>query len=188
MASCGALARESAHAAARMRSRPAEVEIADRRARRKAPLVDLAGQQFPVKDMSSNQAESRLEIGRSEHEPVLDRVGKVRREPAEDRDDRVGRRLALGVRPSAGAIVRIVLREDREDMLAGRRQRRIGRRLEKALDQRRFALAAPRRVVVRLLQVVDGRGDVDRRAVVRLRLRSGTRAEVRQFAERQIEF
>src|SRR4029077_4139142 len=138
---------------------------------------------FAMEDVATGKAEARFEIGRRKDLTRLDSVWQVRCEAGERGDDAVRGRLALSDRPRAiAAIVREILREDREQMLAGRRDRRIGRRLHVAFDQRRARDAAGNGVFVRGLQVLDGVRHVYRSAVVRLRVRAWAARVVRQFA------
>jgi len=140
-----------------------------------------------MKDVAADQTESCLEIRGSEHLTMLDRAGNVGRVTRQDGHDRIGGGIALFLRPAVAPVVRKVLGEHCEDVLTGRRQRRVRRRLQKTFDQRLPALAAGLRVLVRLLQVIDGRRDVDRGVVVRLRIGSRAAGEVRKLAEREIQ-
>ena len=119
----------------------------------KRSLVDLPGQQFAVEDVPAGETERRLEIGRREDLPVFDRAREIRRVGGELCDDAVGDRITIGRLPRpVGAVVGKVLREDREDVFAGRRQARIRRRLHEAFEHRLARGAEPSRVVVGLLQ------------------------------------
>src|SRR5579863_2359407 len=100
---------------------PAEIQIAHRRARRESILVNLTRKQFSVEDVSANQPEPLLEIGRCQDETPFDGARNVRCKAAEDFYNAVGRSFALGLRPSTRTIVRKVLRKDREDVFTRRR-------------------------------------------------------------------
>src|SRR5580700_10758543 len=112
---------------------------------------------------------------------MLDRAGDVGRVARENRDDPIRRGFAFGLRPAIRAIVGIILRENRENVFAWRRERRIRRRLEKAFDQRLLALAVRSSIFVGLLQVFYRWRDVNRGAMMRLRMAVRTGGKVRQL-------
>src|SRR5204863_8777035 len=111
-----------------MRTRTREVEPVDAaEAARPGPLD--AGQHLAVEDVPPGQPKALLELAWPEHEPVDDPLRQPRADLGEARDRHVGGGTGVHVDREA-------LAEERGDVAARRRQRRIGRRLTGSLAPR----------------------------------------------------
>ena len=149
-------------AAAGMRRRSAHPQVAHRRRVLRPPghrarEEQLFERQLALEDIALGQPEVALEVERRQHLPVQDDVADVRRVLGDRVDDRVAERLALVVPGARRQLVRRVLHEAREDVLARRRDRRIGQRRDHHVHVRPPRELAVLRLVVGALHVVDAR-------------------------------
>src|SRR5689334_5306501 len=185
----GVLAVGAHDPAARVRRGAAHVEAADGRAVLRPPgsgaeEEELLERQLALEDVALGQAELALDVERREDLPVLDDALDVRRVLRDRVDDRVAERVAFLV-PVALQVVGRVLDEARHDVLARRRERRIGERRDDHVDVRAAREPSVLGVVVRTLHVLDGRRDRDRAAQVGSR--TGHALEVGERVEREVD-
>src|SRR5215472_7873062 len=96
----------------------------------------------------------------------------------DDREAVIGELVLASVVPAAFEIVRRILTEHRHEMLAGRRDGGIDRRRYRAFDDRCARHRAVLRLVVRALDEVLIRAQVDRAAMLRTTRRTWARREV----------
>ena len=124
--------------------------------------------ELALEDVALGQPGRPLDVERRLDVPVQDDVADVRRELGDPVDHGVAERLALVVpRPELrGQLVRRVLDEAADHVLAGRRHRRVDEGRDDHVDVRLAAEAAVLRVVVGLLHLVDRRAEADRAAEV----------------------
>ena len=122
----------------------------------------------PWKMLPSVRPVVALDVERREHLAVEDEVRMFGRELGDRVDDGVAERLALVVpgRRAPGQLVRRVLDEAADDVLAGRRHRRVDQGRDDHVDVRPAAEAAVLGVVVGLLHVVERRAEADGAAEV----------------------
>src|SRR5215469_17918106 len=104
----------------------------------------------------------------------------------DDREAAIGELAAASVVPTTLEIVRRVLTEHRHEMFAGRCDGRIDGRWDRAFDDRCARHRAVLRLVVRALDEVLIRAQVDRAAMLRTRRRTWARREVRQRRQRDV--
>ena len=102
-----------------------------------------------------------LDVERREHLAAHDQAPDVRRALGDGVDDGVAERLALLVPGALGEVVRRVLHEAADDVLAGRRHARVDQRGDDHVDVRAAAEAAGLGVVVGLLHVVEDGAEAD---------------------------
>src|SRR5439155_594043 len=120
--------------------------------------------------------------------PPLDRMSEIRSERDEGLEDCVAN-FFLPIVPGPGPQpVRRVLRVHRQRGFARRRQTGIRYRMEDAVQERFPRGLAPFRVVPGLLQVLDGRTDVDISAMMRLDRLPRPAREVRELREDAVHF
>src|SRR5262249_29050138 len=127
---------------------------------------ELLERELALEDVALGEAPLTLEVERRDDLPVQDEVLQVRGVLGERVDDGVAELLLLVV-PAALQVVRRVLDEAREDVLARRRDGRIRQARYDDVDIGARREAPVLRLVVRLLHVRDGRRDGDRAAEVR---------------------
>src|SRR5689334_19606873 len=154
--------------ATRMGRRPAQPQVADRRpepgiARDGAVEEELLQRELALEDVAFGQPGGAFDVERGLDVAVEDDVVDVRRELGDPVDDRVAERLALVV-PRAelrSELVRRVLDEAADDVLAGRRHRRVDERRDDHVDVGLAAEPVVLGVVVRLLHLLDGWAEAD---------------------------
>src|SRR5439155_14663937 len=130
------------------------------------------------------QTELALQVERRQHLPVQDDLADVRRVLRERVDDGVAKRVALPVPRPGFELVRRVLHETRQDVLARRRYGRIGERRNHHVDVRPPREFAVLRLIVGALHVVDAWRNRVRAAQVRTR--TGQAREIGQRAEGEV--
>src|SRR5215212_2800902 len=152
----GQVARGPGHRASRMGARAGEVQPLDSAepARAGPVLQHLPRQHLAVEDVPAGDAEAGLELPRAEREAVDDAVRKARAGEGEAGDGSVGG----GARVDVG---REGLGEERDDVAAHGRERRVDRGLARRLDER--ALGGPAGAGLRRggVEVVEAVADVD---------------------------
>ena len=148
---------------------------------------ELLEAELALEDVALGQAEPALDVERGEDLAVEDDVADVRGDLGDPVDDGVAERLAVVVPgPEARVeLVRGVLDEAADDVLAGRRHRRVDQGRDDHVDVRPLRPAAVLRVVVGALHVVDAGAEADRAAqVVAL---AGQAGEVGQPVDRHVD-
>ena len=96
----------------------AEVEAGHRRARRQPSLPHLVGRHLALEDVAAGEADPALDVGRAEHLAVLQAVGEVGREAADQVDELALDVAAAAVPVALGEVVGRVLAEDAQQVLA----------------------------------------------------------------------
>src|SRR6185369_456901 len=177
--------------AARVGRRAAQPEVTDRRleprvAGHRTVEEELLERQLALEDVALGQPGRPFDIERGLNVAVKDDVADVRGELGDPVDDGVTERLALVIpRPELGRqLVRRVLDEAADDVLAGRRHRRVDQGRDDHVDVGLAAEVPVLRVVVGGLHVVDRRAEADRAA--EMLARAGQTAEVRQAVDGEV--
>ena len=124
-----------------MRCRSAHPQVPDRGRvvgpTRNGPEEEqLFQRELALKDVAFGEPELALEIERRQHLAMEDDVADVRRVLREGVYDGVAKRFALLVPRAACQCIRSVLHEARQNVLAGRRDRRIRQRRDHDIDIR----------------------------------------------------
>src|SRR5690349_12045396 len=139
---CGVVPGRASHSAARMRARAAKVQALERhsvirRSNHRSSAEQLIETHLSVEDIAADQAKAALEVEWRMNLPAKHRLGEAGRVLIDRGNDGIGRFFPFVVPASAGAkVVTKVLTEERGDVLALRRQRRVQRRRDEHLDDR----------------------------------------------------
>ena len=170
----------------------AEVEAGDRRpvarvAGNGTEREELAGSHRALEDVAAREVEDALEVRRRQHLAVEDRALEVGRVRVEQVEAAVREGVTLVVPGSVAKLVRGVLHEHRHQMAAGRRDRRVDRRGDRALEDGLCGGAPVLGVVEGALDVVLVGTDVDGAAMLGARLGARQRVEVRQLGQGDVD-
>ncbi len=181
--------RDAGDAAAGVRGAGALIQAADRRAvvrvaRRRPHVEELLRRQLAVEDVAADQAPLVLHVVRADHLAVQDAVREPGRQLVVAGDHAVGVGLQLVAVRLLAPPVRHPLREQRDDVLALRRERRVERRRHHAVGERQRRRPPRARLLERRLEVRDGVRQLDAAGLIR-QLRVGR--EDRQPVERAVD-
>ena len=146
----------------RMRRGAAEVDAVDRRARRQPVLPHLVGRDLALEDVAAGQADALLDVRRAEHLVVDEDVAEAGRERVDQRDELLRDLVAARVPVALREVVRRVLAEDAQQVVALGRGRRVVAGLDVDLAEADGGLAA-RAGVGGVLRGLEPVRQVDRR-------------------------
>src|SRR6266566_8857373 len=141
-----------------------------------------------MEDVAAREAVLPLHVERRSPPHRNHRAADVRGVTFEDVKDPVREGLRLGLPRTAPQVEGSELRGYGERVLTRRSNGLIVRRLEDEFEEGFAGRFAAPRVVIRVFEVVDGRGDVDYRLMMRLDGLAGDRLEIRQLSEREVQF
>jgi hypothetical protein len=148
---------------------------------------ELIGQQLPVKDVALRQREHVFEIGRQQHLHIEDAAREAGREFIHNAEHVTHEGLAMLGPGSTAQLVGRVSAEHVDDVLSRRGEGVVDERGDDGGDERTLRIAAVLGVVVRALEIIDARPDVDVARVREARLGGVECAITRSVVARGID-